>query len=201
VIASVWWLWGGELLQVAGILWIAFDIYQNGRRFGARRMRAALVWSAIQASPGAAWRRLHAEWRRLRHVPTVVQLSGTGAAVSGGSARLSVSYADDTPVTIELRRRIEDIEMEQQRTRGTLAAYERRLDDVRRAHDDLAAGGVFVQARSVVLVVAGSLIATASSWLSQTAWWSVLLVVAAVALVWFLASPVAAEAPPAASTG
>jgi hypothetical protein len=50
VIGSAWWLWGGELLQVVGVLWIAVAIYRNGRRLRAPRMRAVQLSMVTKAS-------------------------------------------------------------------------------------------------------------------------------------------------------
>jgi len=193
VIDSAWWLWGGELLQVVGIVWIAVDVYRNGRHFGARRMRGIGLAVGILTRIRSAWRWLLTEWQRLRHAPRDVQLSGTAAATSSGSATLSVSHAGDTPAIIELRRRIEELEAERSRMSAVLGAHDRRLHDLQCSHNELAAGGVYVQTLSVVLVVAGSLITTASSWLSQIDWWwSVPLAVGIPAVLWILASPAGA---------
>jgi hypothetical protein len=159
-------------------------------------MRMVRPAMAIRASQSAAWQRFSAAWRRLRHSPDVRQLSATVTATSGASARLTVTHPDDTAVTIELRRRIEGLEIEQDRMRAALAGHDRRLDDAQRSHAELAAGGVYVQARSVVLVVVGSLIATASAWLATLGWWwSVALVLISLALLWVLTAPTGRETP------
>lgn len=178
------WLSYGEALQVGGLVWIAVAIYRNGRRFGARRMRAVGAGNLLAARAAAAYQGLGRVWRRLRRTAEVRQLTATMAATSGMQARLTVTYPDDTAVTIELRRRIEDLEMERDRLSRALDAHDRRLEDARRAHDELAAGGVFVQAASVVLVVVGSTIAAASPGLAQIGWWGLLVVPIPLPLVW-----------------
>jgi len=193
VIGSVWWLWGGELLQIVGIVWIAVDVYRNGRHFGARRMQAIGLAIGMLAGLRSAWRWLRTEWQRLRHAPRVVELSGTAAARSSGSATLTVSHAGDTPAIIELRGRVAQLEAERSRVSALLGVHDRRLDDLQRSHNELAAGGVYLQARSVVLVVVGSLIATASSWLERIDWWlSVPLAVGVAVVLWILVSPAGA---------
>lgn len=107
--AFIAWLAYGAFLQALGVLVIARRVYLTGRQFGARPMRAVRLWVWLRASPGVMRRWLIARWLRMRHVPTFVPLSGTSASISGASARLSVSYEGDTPVTRELRRRIEDL--------------------------------------------------------------------------------------------
>jgi hypothetical protein len=182
------WQWYGELLLVVGVLWLAAAVYRNGRRFGARRMRAVRLWIVVQASPGAAWRRLRLEWRRVRRVSEVRHGTASATLALTVAARGRVTDPNDTPVTIELRRRIEDLEIARDRLGDAIAAHDRRLDDARRSHDELATGGVFVQAWSVVLVVVGSVIATASPWLPQIGWWGVLVFLSPAPLIW-LASP------------
>jgi hypothetical protein len=190
VIGSAWWVWAGELLQLVGIVWIAVDVYRNGRHFGARPIRAIGLAIGMLAGLRSAWRWLRTEWQRLRHAPRDVQLSGTAAASSTGSATLTVSHAGDTPAIIELRGGIAQLEVERRRISAALGEHDRRLDDLQRSHNELAAGGVYVQARSVVLVVVGSLIATASSWLAQIDWWlSVPFAVGVTVLLWILVSP------------
>jgi hypothetical protein len=149
-------------------------------------MRGVGLWMGLRASSGAAYQRLRREWRRLHHATDVRYLSSTAAATSGGQARLSVSYADDTPVTMELRHRIEDLESARDQMSLKLTAHDRRLDEAQRSHDELASGGVFVQAASVVLVVLGSAIATASPWLTQIGWWGVLVFLSPVPLIWLV---------------
>lgn len=182
--AFIFWLAYGAALQALGVLVIAVQVYRTGMRFNARPMRAIRLWEWLRASPGVMRRWLIARWRRLRHIPTVVQISGADAATMTASGRLTVTHSGDTPITLELRRRIEDLEIAQQRAGEAHAAHERRLDDARRSHEDLAdtvttlaTGGLLVQAWSVVLVIVGLAIAASSPWLAQTGWrgWPVAL--------------------------
>jgi hypothetical protein len=198
---STTWLWFGELLETVGVVWIALAIYRNGRLFGAQRMRAIELAVATRTGVQAAWRRLEvtgvrvrSAWRHFRHIPQVYQLSAHETSTTTDSVLATVTYGDDTRVTLELRRRIEELEARLRTVDVVLSNHDRRLDDAKRTHRDLAAGGVYVQARSVVLVIAGSLITTASTWLSQIAWWWGLLILVLLGVAWILVGPTRREA-------
>jgi hypothetical protein len=189
----IFWLAYGAALQALGVLVIAVRVYRTGRQFDAQPMRAIRLWSWLQARPGVVRRWLIAQWRALRHTPTVKQLTSTAAATSGASGRLTMTYSGDTPITAELRRRLEDVELGLGELRGAHAAQERQLDDARRAHGELVDGvrtlatsGLLVQAWSVVLVIVGLAIATSSPWLAEVGWRG--LPVALAPLVAFLVS-------------
>jgi hypothetical protein len=196
VISSPAWLWYGEGLQLLGILWIAVDVYRNGRRFGARRMRAIDLGIAIEGAAAAAWRRIGAtavdirsRWLRFRHVPQSYQRSVQESATATDAVSSIVTYGEDTRVTLELRRRIEELEWKARTTHVVLDNHENGLTELRRNHRDLATGGVFVHAQSVVLVIVGSVIAVASSSLSSIGWgWSALILLSP-AVLWFFVSP------------
>jgi hypothetical protein len=169
--ASIAWLSYGAFLQALGVTVIAVQVYRTALQFGARPPGAVRLWRSAQA-------RAHAAWRRLRPArPVRVEISGLGSSSSGASARLTVTMAGDTVITSELRRRIEDLEMARDRLDGAVAEHGRRLEEAKRSHDDLAGkvsrlatGGLLVQGWSVVLVIVGLAIATASPWLAQTGW-------------------------------
>ncbi|MGA9114900.1 MAG: hypothetical protein WB802_14060 [Candidatus Dormiibacterota bacterium] len=169
--ASIAWLSYGAFLQALGVTVIAVQVYRTALlQFGARPPGAVRRWRSTRT-----WAR--SAWRRFRRVSEVRQGTASATLALTVAARGRVTDPNDTPVTIELRRRIEDLETARDRLDGAIAKHGRRLDDAGRSHDDLArkvsglaTGGLLVQGWSVVLVVVGLAIATASPWLAQTGW-------------------------------